>query len=269
MQLNKVMNKNLLFNYFYSVGKTIDTENLVCVTSRSPLYYVSAAYWDRDTFYWTYPGLLLCDTEIAREALNYFFKYQIKNVGTHSRYINGVVLEPGFELDELCAPIIGIDYYLKFTKDYDFVKQDHILNGIEKIIKLIMSKKNKNHFLFETFLLPTDDFRKYPYVTYNNALVWKVFKIMEQICDHYGYYNNAEKFKFFRRHIIFNNISPAQIFAIIVNCNIAFKDSLNFKFLKCRIPPLSEFIDHSLEKLRKNNEFSIMTPLKRKVPMKE
>lgn len=195
IQLNKVMNKNLLFNYFYSAGKTIDTEELVCVTSRSPLYYVSAAYWDRDTFYWSFPGLLLSDVNMAREVLEYFFKYQIKNVGTHSRYINGTVLEPGFELDELCAPIIGIDYYLNFTKDYEFIKQEYILNSIEKIIKLIMTKKNKNTFLFETFLLPTDDFRKFPYVTYDNVLVWKVFNIMRHICDNLGYYSNAEKFK--------------------------------------------------------------------------
>lgn len=195
IQLNKVMNTNLLFNYFYSFGDTIDTEELVCVTSRSPLYYVNAAYWDRDIFLWAFPGLLLADANKGKSALDYFFKYQLKNVGIHSRYINGTILEQGFELDELCAPVIGLDYYLNFTKDFDYLKNEYVLKGLETIIKKIISKKNPDFFLFETFLLPTDDMEKYPYVTYDNVLVWKVFKIMEHLSEYFGYTANAAKFK--------------------------------------------------------------------------
>jgi len=124
IQLNYVMNKNLLFNYFYSFGKTIDTEEFICITSRSPLYYVNSAFWDRDIFLWALPGLLLSDKSLGKEVFEYFFKYQIKNVGIHSRYINGAVLESGFELDELCAPIIGLDYYTNFTNDFDYLKKN-------------------------------------------------------------------------------------------------------------------------------------------------
>ena len=46
--LDLLMNRNFLFTTLYAWGRTIDTEQLVGVTSRSPRYYVSAAYWDRD-----------------------------------------------------------------------------------------------------------------------------------------------------------------------------------------------------------------------------
>jgi len=56
--LDLLMNRNFLFTELYAWGRTIDTEQLVGVTSRSPRYYVSAAYWDRDAMLWSFPALL-------------------------------------------------------------------------------------------------------------------------------------------------------------------------------------------------------------------
>ena len=58
--LDALMNRNFLFTALYAWGRTIDTEQFVGVTSRSPRYYVSAAYWDRDAMLWS-PGLLDVD----------------------------------------------------------------------------------------------------------------------------------------------------------------------------------------------------------------
>ena len=96
--LDVLMNRNFLFTALYAWGKTIDTEQFVGVTSRSPRYYVSAAYWDRDAMLWSFPGLLDVDTQLAREALEYALTTQLRNTGVHSRFIDGVVLEDGFQL---------------------------------------------------------------------------------------------------------------------------------------------------------------------------
>ena len=37
--------------------------------------------------------------------------------GIHSRYIDGTVLEPGFELDELVAPLLALERYINKTDD--------------------------------------------------------------------------------------------------------------------------------------------------------
>ncbi|MGH9642855.1 MAG: hypothetical protein ACRD3Q_10535, partial [Terriglobales bacterium] len=68
--LDLLMNRNFLFTALYAWGRTIDTEQFVGVTSRSPRYYVSAAYWDRDAMLWSFPGLLDIDPGLAREALD-------------------------------------------------------------------------------------------------------------------------------------------------------------------------------------------------------
>ena len=57
-KLTQLYNTNLFFCMFFSTGITLDTEELVLVTSRSPRYYVSAAYWDRDSLLWSFPAIL-------------------------------------------------------------------------------------------------------------------------------------------------------------------------------------------------------------------
>ena len=107
-QLERLYNTNLFFCLFYSAGITLDTEELVLVTSRSPRYYVSAAYWDRDSLLWSFPTVVDADPALARRMLDYVFGRQRRNLGVHSRYIDGTVLEPGFELDELMAPVLAL-----------------------------------------------------------------------------------------------------------------------------------------------------------------
>ena len=115
------MNRNFLFTELYAWGRTIDTEQLVGVTSRSPRYYVSAAYWDRDAMLWSFPALLDIDPPMARDALEYALTTQLRNTGTHSRFIDGVVLEDGFQLDEAAAPVLALASYVKRTNDTAFL----------------------------------------------------------------------------------------------------------------------------------------------------
>ena len=171
-RLDEILNTNLFFSYFFGAGRTLDTEEFVLVTSRSPRYYVSAAYWDRDSLLWSFPAILLADPETARQMLHYVFTRQIRNVGLHSRFIDGTLLEPGFELDELLAPVIALSRYVENTGDRTILQKPWMREGIERILTRLQSKRSTKTALYETFLQPTDDLRRYPYLTYDNVLVW-------------------------------------------------------------------------------------------------
>jgi len=173
-KLKKLLNTNMFFSFFFASGRTLDTEEFVLMTSRSPRYYVSCAYWDRDSLLWSFPTILMADKEYAREILKYVFTKQIRNVGIHSRFIDGTVLEPGFELDELCAPLIALEKYLKKTFDEAFLQEPYVQEGIRRILRILDTKKHSALDLYETFLQPTDDTHVYPYLTYDNVLVWRV-----------------------------------------------------------------------------------------------
>lgn len=171
VELDRLMNRNLLFTRLYAWGRTIDTEQLVGVTSRSPRYYVSAAYWDRDAMLWSFPGLLDSDPQFAREALAYAFGPQLANAGTHSRFIDGVVLEDGFELDEAAAPLIALAAYLRRTNDLAFIEQHR--DAVHLLHDRLVSRRDESTGLYSSLQDAQDEFQKLPFITYDNVLTWR------------------------------------------------------------------------------------------------
>lgn len=138
----RMMNENLFFSFFFASGRTLDTEELCLMTSRSPRYYVSAAYWDRDSLLWSFPAIVLTDAAYAREILMHVFTRQILNVGQHSRYIDGTLLEPGFELDELCAPVLALEGYLVRTGDPALLQEPCVISGLFRILSVLETKRH-------------------------------------------------------------------------------------------------------------------------------
>lgn len=190
-KLSKIYNQNLFFCIFYSTGLTYDTEERVLMTSRSPRYYVSAAYWDRDSMLWSFPAILDVDTSLAREALTHVFTRQSRNIGVHSRYIDGTILEPGFELDELVAPVIALYNYICKSGDITFLEESFVKNSMELIITKLESRRDSNTNLYSTFLQPTDDEINFPYLCYDNVLVWKALNCLSKLYpDKYAAFSN-------------------------------------------------------------------------------
>jgi hypothetical protein len=169
--LDALMNRNLLFTRLYAWGRTLDTEQLVGVTSRSPRYYVSAAYWDRDAMLWSFPGLLDSDPAFAREALTYALTVQRRNTGTHSRFIDGTVLEDGFQLDEAAAPLVALTQYVRSTGDVGYAREQRAALG--DLYSRLMSRQDPKTGLFESMQDAQDEYQKKPFITYDNVLVWR------------------------------------------------------------------------------------------------
>lgn len=195
MRLFELLNTNLFFSFFYASGKTLDTEELCLMTSRSPRYYVSAAYWDRDSLLWSFPAILLTDAAYARDILLYVFSRQMKNVGLHSRYIDGTLLEPGFELDELCAPVLALERYIAHTADRELLTQSCVKEGLCRILGILNTKRHSTIELYKTFLQPTDDEIVHPYLTYDNVLVWRTLHALGDWLDKPMLHERAERVK--------------------------------------------------------------------------
>lgn len=182
--LSGSMHLNLWFNYFFAAGRTVDTEELVLVTSRSPRYYVSAAFWARDAFLWSFPGMLLLDAERAREMVLAGFGRYLRNAAEHSLYIDGTVLYPGFELDELCAPLLALEQYVRATEDYAVLEElgpggtGRVIDGVGYLEKRLEEQRHPERNLYSTFLSPTDDPVTHPYLTYNNVMAWRALRAL-------------------------------------------------------------------------------------------
>lgn len=182
--LDMLMNRNFLFTRMYAWGKALDTEQVVGITSRSPRYYVSAAYWDRDAMLWSFPALLDTDPEMARAALEYALTVQLRNTGTHSRFIDGIVLEDGLELDEADAPVTALYAYLARTGDLDFVRQHRA--DLDFLRRNIFANFVPEMGLFITLHDAQDEYRRQGFSTYDNALTWRTLKDLAEIYQRLG-----------------------------------------------------------------------------------
>ncbi len=177
-QFSSLFHRNLFFSYFYAVGRCLESENLVALTSRSPRYYVSAAFWSRDTLLWSFPAILMTDQARGRELLMTIFERHIDNAGDHAHYINGTLLYPGFELDQLAAYILSLSHYLEATKDYSILNEEIIYDGLTFLAEKALDRFDPEVGLYSTFLDPSDDPVFFPFLTYNNALLQRAFSFL-------------------------------------------------------------------------------------------
>lgn len=181
-ELNARLNLNLFFNYFFSQADCIDNEQAVMLTSRSPRYYVCGAFWSRDAYSWSFPAILLADAHRARRVLIQSIATAANNIAHHALYITGTRLYPGFELDELTAPMIAIARYIAMTGDRTVGDEPAIL----AFRRHFLSELEQWHGpagLYGTFLLPTDDPTDYPFVATANATVVAALRVAADLED--------------------------------------------------------------------------------------
>ncbi len=167
------------------------------MTSRSRSYYVSAAYWARDACLWSFPGLLLVDPRQARRALQVMLTRYLPNAAQHALYLNG----------QTPLPRLRAGPGLRPADRPRALPAGHRQPGIAPAALAAsrpqpgLSRRLSEHFdpqvgLYSTFLTPHDDPTGYPFITYNNVLVWRALNILADLDDIGAtHYRNASHLK--------------------------------------------------------------------------
>jgi len=93
-------------------------------------------------------------------------------------YIDGALLDPGFELDQVCAFPIALGRYVDATGGRSISDEPAVQSGLQKVIRALQEAQHPEHRLGATFLLPSDDPAHHPYVTYTNALLTLAWAIL-------------------------------------------------------------------------------------------
>ena len=180
-ELGERLDSNLFFNYFYAQADCLDDGRPVLLTSRSPHYYVSAAFWSRDAYLWSFPALLLVDASRSRQALVATLRAGGIRLPDHALYLNGTVLYPGFELDQAAAPILAVARYVGATGDWTVLAEADVLATLVALVDRVEPWRHPAWSLYATFLLPTDDPTEAPYVTTCNVLVAAAFEALSDL----------------------------------------------------------------------------------------
>ncbi len=176
--LQRRLNENMFFNYFFAVGKDMESDRYAALTSRSPRYYVSGAFWERDSFLWSFPAIKLVDREFHSSLCRDMIMMHSKNPGDHAHYIDGTVFYPGFELDEAAS------YFILLEGMGDI--NDEVMKALDSAFMRIEREYDCDTGLYGTFLMPSDDPSDYPFLTIDNVILWKGLKNLLGIYERRG-----------------------------------------------------------------------------------
>lgn len=188
--LERILNENLFFNYFFAVGKDMESDRYIALTSRSPRYYVSGAFWERDSFLWSFPAIKAIDREFYIRLCREMILIHAKNAGDHAHYIDGTVLYPGFELDEAAS-------YLILLEDLDDIDDD-LMRSLDAVLTRIEKEYDPDTGLYKTFLMPSDDPAEYPLLTIDNVILHRGFKNLLKVYERLAL---ADKADFIRKRM--------------------------------------------------------------------
>jgi len=170
--LSELLNRNLLFNHFFAVGRGLDDDRLHAVTSRSPLHVPAASFNEREALFWTLPALTLSDSYLARELLVHAFESFSGAPAQPARYIDGGILAPGLVLDQLLAYPLALDRYAREAGDDSILSDPLVQDVLREIDAALYNRLHREVLLAETELLSTSEPADFPYPTFGNVLLW-------------------------------------------------------------------------------------------------
>ena len=70
---------------------------------------------------------------------------------------------------------------MKATGDKSVLALECVTGAAGRICRALESARSGGAALYETFLMPTDDLRTYPYLTYDNVLAWRALRALASL----------------------------------------------------------------------------------------
>ncbi|MFN8667283.1 MAG: hypothetical protein U0164_08765 [Gemmatimonadaceae bacterium] len=97
--IDTIINRNLLFAYFYGVGRALDDAHFYLCRTRVPWHSRGVTVREWESLIWTVPAVQLADAPLARELILRACELHGYSPGTGVRYLDGTLFEPGFSLE--------------------------------------------------------------------------------------------------------------------------------------------------------------------------
>jgi hypothetical protein len=179
--LTELLNRNLVFAYYCAIARAIDDDRIYPLTSRSSDHGPCTIIDEAETLNGTLPLLSRIDPHLARELLVRSFDLLSDRAGYAARYLDGGVAGPGFALDRLVAYVIAADRYVIDTNDQQFAQEHMLQDVLREMDDYLWSRLHPEIFLCSTELLPSGERADYPFVAYDNALVWRFCQALSRL----------------------------------------------------------------------------------------
>jgi hypothetical protein len=181
--LDRLVNRNLLFAYFYGVGRALDDAHFYLVRSRAPWNGRGLTSRDWDALMWTIPAVQLGDPPLARELLLRACELHGYAPGRGVHYLDGTLFEPGFSLEGAAGYALAIDRYIRETGDDQLVDEPAIADALYLSSDDIATRRDRRYPLYSTEVDPSGQPTAFPYTLHGNAAVAQALDVLRRTLD--------------------------------------------------------------------------------------
>lgn len=181
--LDRLVNRNLLFAYFYAVGRGIDDAHYYLVRSRAPWHSLGVTVRDWEALMWTLAAVQLADTGLARELLVRVCELHGYAPGQGVHYLDGSLFEPGFSLEGAAAYPIAVDRYIRTADDDQIVEEPVVADTLYVANDDLVARRDERLALYRTEVGPSGDAVAHPYTLHGNAVVAAALDVLRRTLD--------------------------------------------------------------------------------------
>lgn len=169
--LDALINRNLLFAYFYGVGRALDDAHFYLVRSRAPWCAWGVTVRDWEALAWTVPAVQLADPPLARELILRACEVHGYAPGRGVHYLDGTLFEPGFTLEGASAYAVATERYIRETGDDQIVEEPVLADALYASLDELAVRRHEQHPLYHTEVTLERTPAAKPYTLHGNAVV--------------------------------------------------------------------------------------------------
>lgn len=181
--MDRLVNRNLLFAYFYGVGRALDDAHYYLVRSRAPWHAAGCTVRDWEALMWTLPAVQLADTGLARELLVRACELHGYAPGQGVHYLDGTLFQPGFTIEGPAAFAIATDRYIRDSNDEQIVEEPVVADTLYLASDDIAARRDERIPLYSTEVMPSGSPAPMPFTLHGNAVVALALDVFKRTLD--------------------------------------------------------------------------------------
>lgn len=181
--IDRLINRNLLFAYFYAVGRALDDAHYYLVRTRAPWHSLGVTSRDWEALCWTLPAIQLADAALARELLLRACELHGYAPGAGVHYLDGTLFEPGFSIEGAASFAIATDRYIRETGDDQIVEEPALADALYNAADDIAARRDEHVPLYATELTLGGTPAPHAFTLHGNAVVAQALEVLRRTLD--------------------------------------------------------------------------------------
>jgi len=181
--LDRLINQNLLFAYFYAVGRALDDAHYYLMRTRAPWHSAGVTVRDWEALMWTVGAVQLADAPLARELILRACELHGYAPGRGVHYLDGTLFEPGFSLEGAASYPLAVERYIRDTGDDHIVDEPVLGDTLYVAHDELTDRRDAEWPLYTTEVGPSGAPVAHPFTLHGNAVVAMALDVLRRTLD--------------------------------------------------------------------------------------